>query len=176
MITLYTAFIAPCRQLVDATRGVVAKGAAFAAEHGLDPVALADARLAPDMLPLAYQVQSVATHSVRALDAARAGSAAPYRAPTPVDFAAMDAFLAETAATLAAIVPAEVEGLIGRDVVFAAGERRMPFVAEDFLLSFSLPNVYFHAATAYAILRAAGVPLGKRDYLGQPRIKAADKG
>jgi uncharacterized protein len=48
----------------------------------------------------------------------------------------------------------------------------MPFTAEGFLLSFSLPNFYFHATTAYAILRMKGVPIGKRDYIGQMRLKS----
>jgi Domain of unknown function (DUF1993) len=50
---------------------------------------------------------------------------------------------------------------------------KMPFVAEGFLLSFSLPNFHFHATTAYDILRSKGVPLGKRDYLGQLRLKSS---
>jgi len=62
---------------------------------------------------------------------------------------------------------------MGRDMVFAIGSRRMPYLVEDFLLSFSLPNIYFHATTAYDILRAQGVPLGKSDYLGVPRLKAS---
>jgi hypothetical protein len=172
MISLYTATVPAFRQTIAATRGVLAKGAAFAAEHSIDPATLVDARLAPDMLPLAYQVQSVVTHSCRALDGVRAGEFAPYRAAFPTDFAAMDTLLAEAAATLAAVDPAEIDGLMGRDMVFAIGSRRVPYLAEDFLLSFSLPNVYFHATTAYDILRARGVPLGKSDYLGRPRFKA----
>jgi hypothetical protein len=52
-----------------------------------------------------------------------------------------------------------------------AGERQADFTAENFLLSFSQPNFYFHATTAYAILRWKGVPLGKRDYTGRLRLK-----
>ena len=57
------------------------------------------------------------------------------------------------------------------DGAFVMGEMRMDFSAEDFLLSFSMPNLYFHAATAYDILRAQGLPLGKRDFMGAPRVK-----
>ena len=59
----------------------------------------------------------------------------------------------------------------GRDVTFQFGDMKIPFVAEDFLLSFSLPNFYFHSSMAYGILRSKGVPLGKRDFLGRLRIK-----
>jgi hypothetical protein len=172
LISLYTATIPAFRQTIAATRGVLAKGAAFAAEQGLDPAAFAEARLAPDMLPLGYQAESVVTHSCRALDGVRAGEFAPYRGPFPGDFAGMDAALATADATLAAVDPAEIDALMGRDMVFAIGSRRVPYFVEDFLLSFSLPNLYFHAATAYGILRSQGVPLGKSDYLGRPRFKA----
>lgn len=84
----------------------------------------------------------------------------------------MRTLLADTAATLAAIDPAEVDGFVGGDMAFVFREHRVPYLAEDFLLSFSLPNFYFHATTAYGILRAQGVPLGKRDYIGRPRMKA----
>ena len=61
--------------------------------------------------------------------------------------------------------------LAGRDVAFQFGERKLPFTAEEFLMSFSLPNFFFHATTAYDILRHKGVPLGKRDFMGRLRIK-----
>jgi hypothetical protein len=70
------------------------------------------------------------------------------------------------------VTPADVNALQGRDMAFQMRDFRIPFLAETFILSFSLPNFYFHAATTYDILRAKGVPLGKRDYLGQMRIKA----
>ncbi len=64
-----------------------------------------------------------------------------------------------------------VDALQGKDVVFQFGDRKMPFTAENFLLSFSLPNFYFHATTAYDMLRMKGVPIGKRDFMGMPRMK-----
>ena len=69
------------------------------------------------------------------------------------------------------VSPDEVNAFEGRDVVIRAGERSMPFLAEGFLLSFSLPNVYFHATTAYDILRHSGVDVGKQDFLGAIPIK-----
>ena len=65
----------------------------------------------------------------------------------------------------------EVEAYEGKDVIFKFGQAAMPFTAEGFLMSFSLPNLHFHATTAYDILRTKGVPLGKRDYLGPLRLK-----
>ena len=172
MISLYTATVPAFMQMVDATAGVIAKGETFAAERGIAPETLLAGRLAPDMLDFAYQVKSVAYHSLGAIEGVRRGEFSPDMTPPPADFAGLHARLAATAAALRAIEPAEVDGLEGHDMAFVFGDYRMPFTAEDFLLSFSLPNLYFHATTAYAILRAAGVTLGKRDYLGRPRVKA----
>jgi hypothetical protein len=65
-----------------------------------------------------------------------------------------------------------VNAFEGKDVIFQIGDRKLPFTAEGFLLSFSLPNFHFHATTAYDILRSKGVKIGKRDYLGQMRMKS----
>ena len=68
------------------------------------------------------------------------------------------------------VLSGEINALEGGDMVFAIGDNKIPFKNEDFIQSFSLPNFYFHTATAYDILRKLGVPLGKRDFLGQMRI------
>ena len=66
---------------------------------------------------------------------------------------------------------ATTNALEGREVTFQFRDRQIPFSAEGFVLSFSLPNFYFHAATAYDILRSRGAPIGKRDFIGELRIK-----
>jgi hypothetical protein len=78
---------------------------------------------------------------------------------------------AEASTKLKTYLRDEVNALQERDFAFQAGEHKIPFTTEDFLLSFSIPNLHFHAATAYGILRSNGVPLGKRDYLGRIRSK-----
>jgi len=88
-----------------------------------------------------------------------------------LDYAGLQKLVADARDELAALSPDEVNALEGRDVVFQIGERKLPFTAEGFLLSFSTPNLHFHATTAYDILRGKGVPLGKRDYMGQLRLK-----
>jgi hypothetical protein len=67
--------------------------------------------------------------------------------------------------------PEAVNALVGRDVTFKLGDRALPFTTEGFLMSFSLPNFFFHAATAYDILRHKGAPLGKRDFMGKIKLK-----
>ena len=63
-----------------------------------------------------------------------------------------------------------MNALADREVVFAIGDIRMPFTGANFLLSFSQPNFYFHATTAYDLVRMLGVPVGKRDFLGRMRL------
>jgi hypothetical protein len=91
--------------------------------------------------------------------------------PPPETFAALKTRISETLAGLEAIDAAEVDGFIGRDMRFTLGDRHMDFTAESFLLSFSQPNFYFHATTAYDILRWKGLSIGKRDFLGKLRLK-----
>jgi hypothetical protein len=111
-------------------------------------------------------------HSLGSIEGVRRGVFSPDMTPPPQTFAALKARIAETLAALEAIQRAEIDGFIGRDVRFAFRERSLEFTAENFLLSFSLPNFYFHAATAYDILRWKGARIGKRDYMGRLRLKA----
>jgi uncharacterized protein len=91
--------------------------------------------------------------------------------PPPDSFAALKARITATLLALEAIDAAEVDAFVGRDMRFAFGDRQADFTAENFLLSFSLPNFYFHATTSYAILRWKGLPIGKRDFTGRLRLK-----
>ena len=88
-----------------------------------------------------------------------------------LDYAGLQGLVADARAALQAVTPEEINALEGRDLIFEIGSRQMPFTVEGFLLSFSTPNLHFHATTAYDILRSKGVPLGKRDYMGQLRLK-----
>ena len=88
-----------------------------------------------------------------------------------LDYYGLQKQVADARNTLAAMPTDEVNALSGKDVVFEVGDLKLPFTAEGFVQSFSLPNLHFHATTAYDILRLKGVALGKRDYLGQPRLK-----
>jgi uncharacterized protein len=169
--SLYAATIPSYLQTLGAVLNLLVKAESFCAEKGLAPGDLIAARLAPDMLPFAYQVKSSAVHSLGAIEGVRRGMFSPDSTTPPDSFPALKARISETIAALEAIDSNEVDGFVGRDVRFAFGERHIDFTAENFLLSFSQPNFYFHAATAYDILRSKGVPIGKRDFLGRMRKK-----
>lgn len=169
--SLYHASVGAYLQILPSIAGLVAKAEAHCAEQGLPAEALTGARLADDMWPFAKQVSACAQHSARAIEGVRAGVIGPELDPAPLDFASLHKEVADARALLEAVEPAEIDGMIGNDMRFEFGTRRMDFTAEDFLLTFSLPNFYFHSSSAYAILRNQGLPVGKMDYLGHPRIK-----
>ena len=169
-ISLHDAFVPSGLQIVTACAALLAKAEAHCTEHGTDPADLVNARLAPDMAAVPFQAFSVAHHTVGAIAGVRAGKFAPAGAGEGHTLASLKTLLTEAAATLAGLDPAELESYIGKPVEFSVGGTIMPFKAENFLLSFSQPNFYFHAATLYDILRHKGVKLGKRDFMGMPRI------
>jgi hypothetical protein len=171
-ISLYEATAERYLQTLGAVAGFLDKGAAHCAETGTDSAVLVGTRLYPDMLPLAFQVWSVAHHSRGAIEAAKSGVFAPPPPMPAMDYAGLQKVVADARENVAALTPDEVNGLQGRDMVFKIGGREMPFVVEGFLLSFSLPNFFFHATTAYDILRTNGVKLGKRDFMGAMRLKS----
>ncbi|MGE0045036.1 MAG: DUF1993 family protein [Hyphomonadaceae bacterium] len=173
-ISLYDATVPGWLQMLGGVANTLEKGAKHASEKGENANDLVNARLIDDMFALNLQIALVHAHSIGAIDGVKAGVFAPPRdKPPPADFAGMQAAIADAQTRLRELSPADVDALVGKDVVFDLGSMKLPFTAEHFLFSFSLPNFYFHATTAYDILRARGAPLGKRDFLGQMRMKAA---
>ncbi len=168
---LYDAVVPSNLQVLGSIDALLTKAEAFCAEHGRPEADLIEARLAPDMLPFGFQVKSCAVHSIGGIEGVKAGSFAPDRGAWPTDFAGLHSVIQGAIADLNAMDRDAVDALGEADTNFALGETRMPFTGANFLLSFSQPNFYFHASIAYAILRAQGVKLGKRDFLGVPRIK-----
>ena len=107
-----------------------------------------------------------------AFEGVRNGVFTPDMSEPPDNLAGLREKLDEAIGYLSALSEEEVEGLRSNAMRFEIGPKRLPFTVDDFLLSFSQPNFYFHSTTAYGILRAKGVPLGKLDYLGALRVKS----
>ena len=171
-VSLHTATVARYLQILASIGGLIDKADEHCRDNGLPAEALTEARLAEDMWPFAKQVQQCAHHSTGAIESVRVGVFRPKPDPVPTDFASLRAQIAAATTALLAIDPEELERLAGRETRFEFGERSMRFIASDFLLSFSMPNFYFHSTVAYAILRAQGLPVGKRNFLGSPSILA----
>ena len=171
-ISLYDASVAGFIQIATAMSGVLDRGLSHCTENGTDPEALVETRLFADMAPLRFQIVSVVHHSIDAIDGVKAGVFTPPTDQRAHDYAGLQKLIADALSRLKALSQEEVNSLEGKDVVFQVRDFKMPFIAENFLLSFSVPNFHFHATTAYDILRSQGVPLGKRDYMGALRLKA----
>lgn len=173
-ISLYDATVPSYLQHLVALDEIVAKAEGWAAEQGIAEVDLLGRRIADDMLPLSVQLKWARHHSLGAIEGVRAGAFAPDMAPPPESLAAHRANLGEAIAALKATDRTEVDDFVGKDLVFTIPKTsyRLDFTAENFLFSFSLPNFFFHVTTAYDLFRGAGMPIGKRDYLGEMRVKA----
>lgn len=169
--SFYDLSVACYLQTLTGVEGFLAKGLAHCTEHGVNPEEIVEASLYPDMYGFRFQVWSVAHHSLGAIRGIEAGVFSPPPQMPPLDYAGLQKVVADARSTLAAMTREEIEALEERDLMFKFGDFKMPFTAVGFVLSFSLPNLHFHATTAYDILRMKGVPVGKRDYTGPLRIK-----
>jgi hypothetical protein len=164
-LSMYQAFVPPVVHQFSALSKILAKGEAFAGEKGIDPATLTEARLAEDMFPLARQVQ-VASDIIKGGVARLAGIDIPSFPDTETTFAELQERIARTIAFVESVSADRIDGSEQKTVTLKAGEQEFPFIGQDYLLQFVLPNFYFHITTAYALLRQAGVPIGKRDFLG----------
>lgn len=158
-------------QTLRAIAGFLDRAARHCAEAGSEPDEFVHARLFDDMAPFHFQIEAAWHHAVWGLEAVRTGEFAPPFLVGPVPFVDLQAMIGRAVSTLEALTPEVVNGWAGKDLTLQIGPRRLAFTTETFILSFALPNFHFHAVTAYDILRARGVPLGKRDYEGRLRTR-----
>jgi hypothetical protein len=171
-ISLYDASVSSYLQTLAAVSGFLDRGLAHCQESDVNPEEIVNTSIFPDMLPFRFQVQSVVHQSAGALEGMKSGVFRPPGNLPQHDYAGLQALIAETREAMGKLTPEEINGLEDNDVIFEVRDMKRRYTAEGFLLSFSLPNFYFHATTAYDILRSKGVPLGKRDFMGPPRLKA----
>ncbi len=171
-ISLYDVSVADYLQTLEGVVGVLAKGLDHFTANKVDLAEIVETRVAPDMLPFRFQLQSVAHHSLGAIEGVKKGLFEPPPAAPAHDCRGLRQLVGNARDALQKVTSAEVNALEGKDVVFQFRDFEIPFTAEGFILSFSLPNFYFHATTAYDILRMRGVPIGKRDYMGPMRLKS----
>lgn len=143
---------------------LLTKAEAHAAANGLSPADLLDARLAPDMYALTRQIQAAADAAKFGV-ARPAGVTPPSHPDTETSFAELQARLKAVLDFIHGVGEAAFEGAETRAVALKTGSGELSFTGQDYLTGFALPNFFFHAVTAYDILRHKGLPLVKRDYL-----------
>ena len=164
-LSMYQASVPVYTQLLGALSNVLRKGEAFAEAKKIEPSVLINARIAPDMRPLSFQVQT-ATDQVKGSLARLAGVEIPSFPDTETTFADLQARIAKTLDFVKTIKAEQIDGTEEKEIVLTFGTQKFPFKGQSYLLSFAMPNFYFHITMAYAILRHNGVEIGKRDYMG----------
>ena len=164
-ISMYQASVPVFQPTLKALDAILGKAAAYAEARKIDPATLLNARLYPDMFALTRQVQ-IATDHAKGAGARLAGVAVPSFPDTEATLPELKERIARTLAFLATLKPGQIDGSEERDITITVGGQERHFKGLDYLLGYALPNFYFHAVTAYAILRHNGLEVGKRDFLG----------
>jgi hypothetical protein len=163
---MYTNSVPVFKQLLTALKDILAQADAQVAAKSMAPDALLQARLYPDMFPLARQVQ-IAADFARGISARLAGVDVPANEGKETSFADLDALLVQTLAFLDSVGAPQFEGSETRDIVLRPGTpKEKKLNGQSYLANYGLPQFFFHVTTAYAILRHNGLAIGKRDYMG----------
>ena len=167
-ISMYKASVPIFVQFLTALSAVLDKAAAHAEARKLDQGVLLNTRLYPDMFPLVRQVRAATDHAINACGRI-AGAELPTFANTEASIPELKERIAKAIDFIKTITPAQLDGTEDKDIkiTFPSGATR-EFKGQGFLLNHCLPNFYFHATTAYDILRGMGFEIGKRDFMGTP--------
>jgi hypothetical protein len=160
---LYDLTVPVFTRALRALSGLLDKAVEHAGAAGAD--ALLSNRLIEDMHPLVKQVQ-IACDSAKLCTARLSGTEAPVNEDTETTISELKARIAATLDYIGSVPRETIDGQEGRDVVLKFPGGEWPFKGQGYVIGFALPNFFFHLSTAYGLLRQAGVPIGKRDFLG----------
>jgi uncharacterized protein len=164
---IYASSVPVFKQMLGGLSAVLAKAETHAVEKNIEPTAFTQARLFPDMFPLSRQVQ-VACDFARGISARLAGAEVPKFDDKEQSFGELRDLIGRTLAFIGSLDESQFANAATREIVTRPGtpkERR--FEGQGYLLSYGLPQFFFHVTTAYALLRHNGIEIGKRDYMGQ---------
>ncbi len=164
-LSIYSTSIPVFKQILGSLSAILDKAEAHATEKKIDPSALLNFRLFPDMLPFVRQIQ-IATDFAKGCGARLAGAAVPPYEDSEQSFAELKARIAKTIAFIDALPQADIDGSEGREITTGSGEKTKHFTGQSYLFHYALPHFFFHATTAYDILRHNGVEVGKKDFIG----------
>jgi hypothetical protein len=164
---MYKASVPVFVQYLTSMSAVLDKAQAFADAKKLDQAVLLGLRVYPDMFPFSRQIAAVTDHATRATGRL-AGVEPPTFEGNETTIAALKARVEKALAVVKGNGPEQIDGSEEKEIVFKTPRGDLKFTGQQFLITFSLPNFYFHATTAYNILRGIGVEIGKRDFMGTP--------
>ena len=165
-LSMHATSVPVFQQMLTALGGVLAKAEAHAGERKIEPAALLQSRLFPDMFPLARQVQ-IACDFATSVSARLADAEVPAYEGGDQTFSDLQQRIAATLAFVGGLAAARFEGSAQRDILLRPGtpkERRIG--GQAYLLAYGLPQFFFHVTTAYDLLRHNGIEIGKKDYMG----------
>lgn len=164
---LYDLTVPPFTRGLRALDGLIDKAVAHARATGVDPETYLGLRIIDDMNPFSKQVQT-ACDSPKLCIARLSGVPAPVNDDTEKTIAELKGRIASTLDYLASVPREKIDGQEGKAVLLTFPGGEMKFQGQAYVTGFAMPNFYFHLTTAYDLLRGAGVPIGKRDYMGAP--------
>jgi hypothetical protein len=164
-LSLYQSSVPVFERSLNAFLAILDKAEEHAGARKFDPASYLAMRLSPDMWPLTRQVQAFCDHAKNA-SFRLAGKEPPVKEDKETSVAELRARIHATLDMLKSIDAKAMEGGENREIVIPAGPNKLKFEGANYLLHFALPNFYFHLTTAYDILRAGGVEIGKRNFLG----------
>jgi hypothetical protein len=163
---IYISSIPVFTQMLGGLKSVLTKAETHAADKKIDPNALLQARLFPDMFTLLRQVQ-VASDFAKSVSARLAGVEVPKLEDNEQTFADLQARIDTVLSFVAGLDASKFDAAATREIVTQAGTpKEKRFTGQSYLLNYGLPHFFFHTTTAYAILRHNGVEVGKKDYIG----------
>lgn len=165
-LSMYAASVPVFKQILGALDAVLGKAAVYATEKKIDPAVLLQSRLYPDMLPLVRQVQ-IASDFAKGISGRLAGVDLPTHEDSEQTFDELRARIAKVLAFVDGLSAEQFAGSEQREVVLRPGTpKERKFDGQAYLLSYGLPNFFFHVTTAYALLRHNGLSIGKADFMG----------
>lgn len=163
---MYNASVPLFNQMLTSLSNILKKAEAHATEKKIDPQALLQARLFPDMFPLNHQVQ-IAADFAKGVTARLAGTEVPSYEDKEQSFAELQARIAKTLAFIGTFKAEQFKDSEQREIILRPGTpKEQKLQGQVYLLHYGMPQFFFHVTTAYAILRHNGVEIGKRDYMG----------
>ena len=164
-LSIYSAAIPVFKQILNSLSAILDKAESHVGDKKIDPNALLNFRLYPDMLPFVRQIQ-IATDFAKGCGARLAGVDVPPYEDSEQSFAELKARIAKTVAFIDALPQASIDGSETRAITTGSGEKTKHFTGQTYLFHYALPHFFFHATTAYDILRHNGIDVGKKDFIG----------
>lgn len=165
-ISLYAASVPVFQQMLNSLDDLLSKTEAHALANNIDADAYLQARLFPNMFPLLRQVQ-IAADFARGVCARLAGVEVLKIEDNQRTFAELHALIAQTLTFISAFAPEAINGQEGREIITRPGTpKEKRFNGQTYLLTYGLPQFFFHVTSTYAILRHNGIDIGKRDFMG----------